>query len=143
MIVSQHAVKALPLSSSLLPELVNEVQVYQTLQPLQDAGVIPRVVATGHMFGGGYLGIVMELLGPNLDSMPLSQLQQHKRGAVQALQIFHAHHYLHGDIRLANFVIAAEGKRIVILDLAFAEPSKSANAQALEMEQLLSLFESA
>jgi serine/threonine protein kinase len=140
LLIANHAVKAVPIGSSLLPELKHEANMYDKLTKLQNLGFLPRVKATGDLFMGSYYGFAMEVLGPNLGSfLPESRLV-FKEQAVQCLSALHEEGYLHGDIRLENFV-TAPGGRVVVIDLGFAQAIANVEDQHAEMEQLLALLD--
>ena len=135
LLLGGKAVKAVPVSSAILPEVEHEVAVYHSLRALQDEGVIPRVLQSGFCLGGAYFGFVMDLHGSSLASLPAEQQHERAGAARHALRRVHQSGFAHGDVRLENFVVSASGGTM-LLDFGFAEPLSGDAEADEEMRQL-------
>lgn len=140
MLVAGYAVKAVPVESPLLPELIHEAELYTKLVRLQNVGILPRVKSTGYLLAGTHFGFAMELLGSNLAALTPQQRRSFKERAMTSLAALHDAGFLHGDVRLENFV-TAPGGRVVLIDLGFARPATAAEDMNTELEQLTALFQ--
>lgn len=143
------AVKVLPLGSDpeILEELEHEARVYQSLQRLQGR-TIPVVLYAGPIQNETRYGLVMSLAGCSLDSLSPDQRRPFERSATDALASLHAENWLHGDIKLSNFVLANSPNpnaiipddHVLIIDLGFAKQSDDPVAKEQEQSELLDCF---
>jgi serine/threonine protein kinase len=136
-----HAVKAVPMTSQLLEEVQHEANVYSQLVSLQGS-TIPQIHFAGELdlFGEPYYGLIMDVCGVALASLLPAELSKHKGAALDCLQQLHRCGFIHGDVRLANFLVS-NTDRVVLIDLAFAERTACNQQKGKEKESLISLFD--
>ena len=115
-------------------ELRNEVQVYSALESLQGT-VIPVFYGYYSILGGIHL-IAIEDCGP---SIPMTEISLESRNLfLTALEAFHSSRYLHGDIRLENFVYASNST-VKIIDFGRSKHAddKAEQLKAAEVDVLM------
>ncbi|KAI8892838.1 kinase-like domain-containing protein [Globomyces pollinis-pini] len=119
----------------MLPELLNEVSIYEHLSQLQGNG-IPRFILHGliedilYCVGVSICGRVVEVF-----------TDDQKQKLMNTLDNIHKAGILHNDIKKENILIDESGKPFII-DFGFASKSSSFVAQMEERNLLLSLIES-
>jgi predicted Ser/Thr protein kinase len=114
-------------STRRLPALLNEVYTLKDLPSLWGKRV-PRLLAYGPYTQSLYAVVVGEIPGRVLRSTDAD----HAEDAAEALRSVHQRGYLHGDIKLENFLIGNNGA-VFVIDFGLA--TKSANREAHAREQ--------
>jgi serine/threonine protein kinase len=133
------AVKSVPRENlELVGELKNEVSVYAQLRDLQGV-CVPTFQGSGYV--GSRIALATDYIGESMSSMSCcTRLFDSSR---EALRRFHEAGFVHGDVRLANFVVAPDGK-VFVIDFAFSYRQKTQEderEQTSEMRQLFELFD--
>jgi hypothetical protein len=119
----------------MLPELLNEVAVYEELSELQGKG-IPK------LFCHGYLEDVLYCVGISIcGSVPEILTEQQKHMLLNTLESIHGVGILHNDIKKDNILIDEVGNPYII-DFGFSTRNTSQVDQEDERRLLLRLIES-
>lgn len=133
------AVKSTPCENAeLVAELKHEVSVYTHLKDLQGV-CVPTFRGSGYV--GSHFALATDYIGESMSSM--SHCTRLFEPAREALLRFHQAGFVHGDVRLANFVVAPDG-RVFVIDFAFSYEQKTQDderEQRSEMAQLVKLFD--
>ncbi|KAJ3270884.1 hypothetical protein HDV01_007355 [Terramyces sp. JEL0728] len=132
----QLALKAIDLwkQSHLLPELQNEVQVYNLLFDLQGIG-IPQMVLHGYWEGGMYcLGFSM------CGNVPQTLTESQKQSILSTIDAIHSRGILHNDIKKDNMLVDENGS-VFLIDFGFATQNASKDKQEYERKQLVRCIE--
>eukprot|EP00826_Nyctotherus_ovalis_P039570 TRINITY_DN3814_c0_g6_i1.p1 TRINITY_DN3814_c0_g6~~TRINITY_DN3814_c0_g6_i1.p1 ORF type:complete len:364 (-),score=105.92 TRINITY_DN3814_c0_g6_i1:206-1297(-) len=131
---SEVAIKLEP-SNSHHPQLDYEAKVYRALQ----GGVgIPRIYWNGPV--GDYLAMVIDLLGPSLeDQFNLSRKKFSLKTVlmiadqmIQRIEYFHAHYFLHRDVKPDNFLVGLGKTKELIYVIDYGLAKKYYNQVTLE-----------
>jgi predicted Ser/Thr protein kinase len=118
----------------MLPELLNEVSVYEQLSVLQGNG-IPRFVCHG------FVEEVLYCVGVSIcGNVATVFTEQQKQKLLDTLKSIHEFGILHNDIKKDNILIDEHGNPYII-DFGFSSRSWSPFAQMEERNLLLSLVE--
>jgi len=118
----------------MLPELLNEVSVYEQLSVLQGNG-IPRFVCHG------FVEEVLYCVGVSIcGTVANGFTEQQKQKLLETLKSIHEAGILHNDIRKENILIDEYGNPHII-DFGFSTRNCSPVAQMEERNRLLSLVE--
>ncbi|GAQ82686.1 Protein kinase-like domain containing protein [Klebsormidium nitens] len=130
------AVKTLDMSrsTSRLGYLLNEATVLMELSPLWDV-TVPRLLAYGPYTDSTYAVILSWIEGRPLMVHDKGLL----RSAAEALRSVHRRGYLHGDVRLSNFIVDGQNK-VSCIDFGFAQKSLDDQAFRKEERQLKACF---
>jgi hypothetical protein len=137
------ALKFVSLDSDIVGELRHEVSMYHELQVVQGIA-IPQLFHAGVLFGGGFFGMYLEVVGPNLaellahNMLHAEDLQKLRDNCLRSLEAVHAQGILHNDIRLENVCLAAE--RVRIVDFGFARHCQDPVLFQRECKRMQQLF---
>lgn len=108
----------------MLPELENELMIYNHLNTLQDV-CIPKVVLSGHW--SFFFVIGLSLCG----SVPTELSRVQKRRLLNSLDQIHEKGVLHGDLKKENILVNEEGATFII-DFGFSTLSSDKRAHRKE-----------
>ena len=122
-------------NEDMLPELLNEVSVYEQLSGLQGNG-IPRFICHG-VFEEVLYCVGVSICGTVANGFT----EQQKQKLLETLKSIHEAGILHNDIRKENILIDESGNPYII-DFDFSTRNCCPVAQIEEMNMLLSLVES-
>jgi tRNA A-37 threonylcarbamoyl transferase component Bud32 len=114
--------------------LINEAKTLMVLSPLWDV-TVPRLLAYGPYTDSTYAVIVSWIEGRPLEGGDSRLL----RSAAAALQSIHRRGFLHGDVKLANFVVD-DKSRVFCIDFGFSERCDDDEAYRREQRQLRACF---
>ena len=121
--------------SAMLPELLNEVSIYNNLVDLQGKG-IPKLLCHG------YIEKVLYCIGLSpCGSVPTTFTDRQKQALLETLENIHQRGILHNDIKKENILIDELGNPFII-DFGFATRDASEDAHLEEKNHLLYLIES-
>ena len=119
----------------MLPELLNEIAIYEKLSKLQGRG-IPKLLCHG------YLECVLYCVGISLSgSVPQNLNEKQKQMLLNTLERIHEAGVLHNDIRKENILIDEVGNPFII-DFGFSTQGTSWEEQMEEKNVLLRLIDS-
>lgn len=119
----------------MLPELLNEIAIYEKLSKLQGRG-IPKLLCHG------YLECVLYCVGISLSgSVPQNLNEKQKQMLLNTLERIHEAGILHNDIRKENILIDEVGNPFII-DFGFSTQGTSWEEQMEERNVLLRLIDS-
>ena len=122
-------------NQEMLPELLNEVSIYQELSELQGNG-IPK------LFCHGYLEDVLYFVGVSIcGSVPETLTEQQKQKLHNTLENIHKAGILHNDIKKENILVDEDGNPSII-DFGFSTRTNSKENQIEEIFVLSQLIES-
>lgn len=131
---SDVAVKLEPKNSSH-PQLDYEAKVYRVLQ----GGIgIPKIYWNGPV--GDYTVLVIDLLGPSLEDLfniskkrfSLKTVLMIADQMIQRIEYFHAHYFLHRDVKPDNFLIGGDKSKELIYVIDYGLAKKYYNQLTLE-----------
>jgi hypothetical protein len=133
---NQLALKAIDLfkHADMIPELENEIEIYECLIDLQGA-MIPKLLLHGYWEGGMYC-IGLSLCGTVPETLSNSQ----KRKVMEIIHAIHSNGILHNDIKKENILVDEDGT-VRLIDFAFATRNNCRIAQKKENARLRKCIE--